>query len=200
LFIYHSLLVTLHCVLGNLMANTNTKKTTEKPLKKREFKLDIWKVLEAADQCNINFMNSLTEEEKKALFPVVIMRWMSAVSNQSGMSEHYITTVNELVNVQLHDIAKHPELQWKLLALCGVGLKQRHNWIPLNRTNLTSKLDNLVLQVFPHLNELELDIVKSKFTEANLREYCRDFAMADSEIKSIVEDFRKYKNHKAERT
>ena len=170
------------------------KKDTKK--KAREFKLDIWDVLKNADKNNLNYYESLGVEERKAIAPLVLMRWLSVVSNENPNAEHYIIAVNDIVNVGFFDLAKFPDLQWKLLAVCGVGSSQRHDWIKAPAKVVTNRFDNLILQLNPSLNNLELELAKSKFTKAGLQQLCRDFAMEDNEIKPIIEEFNKYQTNK----
>lgn len=167
-----------------------------KPVKKREFSLDIWTVLRNADTNNLLYYESLTVEEKKALQPFVLMRWLSAVSNDNPFAEHYIVAVNDIVNVGFFELAKYPDLQWKLLAVCGSGKSQSHAWIKGPERITTNKLDNLILRLNPSLNDLELSLAKNKFTKDGITQLCRDFAMDNSEIRPIVEEFKKYQNRK----
>lgn len=177
--------------------SSTVKSTTPKTTKPREFKLDVWRVLKNLDLRNLNFYDSLNDEEKKAFAPLVLMRWASAVQDNSGFSDYYISTVNSLVNVGFWELSKHPELQWKLLAVCGSGQTQRHGWIASKRKVTTSQLDKFILQFYPSLNDLELDLAKSKFTESSLKQFCRDSGMADNEIKTIITEHKKYIDGKA---
>ena len=154
--------------------------------------LDIFAVLAEVDARNFGYYASLTEEQRKSVAPYVIMRWMSSVSNNSTLKEYYLTTVNDIVNVGFWDLAKHPELQWMLLAVCGSGVKVRHQWVPFGKKEATTKVDKLLLSLHPSLNDLELEIVKSKLTLDSVRDLCRGLGMPDDEIKSYTENFKKY--------
>ncbi len=169
----------------------------KKAAKPREFKLDIWATLKNADTNNLDYYDSLDAEQKKAVAPLVLMRWLSAVSSHNPHAEHYILAVNDIVNVGFFELAKFPDLQWKLLAACGVGKSQRHEWIKGPTRLVTNKFDNLILQLDPSLNNLELDLAKSRFTKEGLEQLCRDFAMDDSEIKPIIEEFNKFNARKS---
>lgn len=163
----------------------------KKPAAKSEHKLDIFREMAEADRRNLNFYASLTEEEQKSFAPVVAMRWMSAVSDSSGLAEYYIVMTNDLVNIGFWDLYKHPELQWKLMAAAGCGQTQRHQWIPGSKKRNTNKLDKLILAQYPSLSDQELAIYKSKLTRDSLKQWLRDMGMPDDEIKPILEDFKK---------
>lgn len=158
---------------------------------KKEHKLDIWAVLKAADQGDLNFYSNLSDDQKKEFIPYVLMRWMSAVNN-TALSEHYITTTNSFINIGFWELVNHPELQWKLFAACGAGITQRHAWIPNSKKTSTSKLNRLLCEFNPSLNDTELHLIKQKLTKESLKQLCLDYAMDNSEIKLILEDFKKF--------
>jgi hypothetical protein len=174
------------------------KETTEREVKpKKTYTLDMFKeVLPAADRGRIDFYDTLTDEQKKGFAPLVVMRYMSAVNSYAGRKtvEEHIINVNETVNIGFWDLTKHPELQWKLLALTGSGRNQRHEWITGPKKKTTNRIDNLILGLYPNLNSLELDIAKSKLTRDSLKQLCRDYGMSDDEIKPYVEEFKKYES------
>ena len=74
--------------------------------------------LAAMDYRDKNFYTNLNDEQRKAISLWVLMRWMSS---SRGDAEQHLTLVNDVVNVDFSVISKHPELQWKLLALCGTS-------------------------------------------------------------------------------
>jgi len=78
--------------------------------KKREYKLDIMEVLKALDMGDRAYYDGLTDEEKKAYVPLVIMRWMSALPDQNSARHYSVLAVNDLVNVGFWELSKHTEL------------------------------------------------------------------------------------------
>ena len=166
----------------------NKKSSTPK-----KYTLDIIDVLRHADQNDLNYYDTLSEAERASIKPFVLMRWMSSVSNNNPNAAYHIIAVNNIVNDGFFDLGKFPDLQWKLIASCGAGTPQRHQWIKGPGTIVTNRLDNLILQLNPSLNDLEMDLVKRKFTRDGLIRLCKDLAMEDSEIKPIVDEFQKYK-------
>lgn len=160
------------------------------PKEKKTYALDLFKeIMPALDRRKTDYYSELTEEQQKGVHPLVLMRWMSAVDGRDAA--YHIQMVNEFVNIGFWDLTKHPELQWKLLAICGSGKGQRHTWIPGSKKRTTNKLDRLILEHYPSLNDDELAIYKSKLTKDSLKQWMRDMGWPDDEIKPILEDFKK---------
>lgn len=159
---------------------------------KRSYKLDIMTVLEAADRNMVDFYDNLTEEEQKAFAPSVIMRWMSAVGNNNPQQQYNIMAVNDLVNIGLWNLNKHPELVWKLLAISGTGKKQYHQWIPRGKeTDKSPKLEHLIEQYWPHSNTQEKNMIKALRTEQEWLEFASDCGMDDGFLKELRNEFKK---------
>ena len=99
-----------------------------------ERKLDIFRVLAAADNKDTTFYDKLTVEEEKAFVPLVVARWMSGTS-----SAKQVYFLNELVNPFVFSLSNHKQLLWDLLTICNVGKKQRYVWNALPGKKNTSK-------------------------------------------------------------
>lgn len=170
------------------------KKPAAKEAKPFDPVLNIKNEMTNADRRNFRFYQDLNEDQKKkmgGLYP--IMRWMSILQrNDPGFSEFYITTVNDIANVGFWDLSNHIDLQWKLIAACGVGTPMSHGWIAAPRRTSTNKLDKLILEVSPSLNNQELYLVKSKLTKDSLGRLCRDLGWLDSEIKPYLDELKKF--------
>ena len=159
---------------------------------KRSYKLDIMTVLEAADRGIKDFYNNLTEEEQKAFAPRVLIRWLSTVSDKSNHKEYAILATNDLVNLGMWSLSKHPELIWLLMTVAGTGKKQYHQWIPMSKgASSTPKLDQLITQVWPHTNSQEQQMLKKLRSNEQWRELARDSGWDDKQIKDLVNELKK---------
>lgn len=162
---------------------------------KRSYKLDIMTVLEAADRGIKDFYNNLTEEEQKAFAPRVLIRWLSTVSDKSNHKEYAILATNDLVNLGMWSLSKHPELIWLLMTVAGTGKKQYHQWIPMSKgASSTPKLDQLITQVWPHTNSQEQQMLKKLRSNEQWRELAQDSGWDDKQIKDLVNELKKI-NH-----
>ena len=86
-------------------------------------KLDIKRELRAVDQKDYNFYDGLTDEEKKAFSPYVLMRYTSNVQLDKDIQEWFVEMTNEMVNKNHWDLSKnHKALLWKLFDATGAGV------------------------------------------------------------------------------
>jgi hypothetical protein len=100
--------------------------------------------------------------------------------------------VNDYVNADFWEIQKHPELVWKLMCVCGSGIKQNHVWIPKQGSKRkSSKIEQFILQCNPSFNDMELDMVKKRLTKETLKELAEDAGCTDEELKELLAEFKK---------
>lgn len=85
--------------------------------------LDIFEVLRNVDSKNRNFLDGLTDEQRKAFVPFIVMQWMTC-----GPDEFQTVMVNELVNKHAFALYKHPELLYKLMVCASSGTPQFYKW------------------------------------------------------------------------
>ena len=90
---------------------------------KKQYKLDIFRVLRHTDQKDTSFFDNLTEEEQKAYQPLVAMRWLSGTTDT-----RQIVFLNELVNRFVFSIPNHKGLLYKLMTVCTAGKPRRYYW------------------------------------------------------------------------
>lgn len=160
---------------------------------KRSFKLDIMSVLEAIDRKERGFYANLTEEERKGFAPRVVVRWLSAVSDNNSLRDYYILAANDLVNVGLWNLGRHPELQYLLMTVAGSGRKQYHQWIPAKatRSSTTPKFDALLATTCPEANRAEFDLLRSQFSTEEALDFAAASGIDDRELKEIQAELKK---------
>lgn len=152
-------------------------------LKKKKSTLTLDMELPAMDFCNKNFYHDLSEEHKKEIGLWILMRFMSSSQN---MPEHHLMMVNDLVNHNFNNLAKHPELQWKLLALCGTGRKQYHPWIPPPKGIKKNKLQEAILQFYPLIRDTELDLLMQINTNEDWTQFFKENGFDDKIIRELL--------------
>lgn len=87
-------------------------------------KLDIFRVMKAADGKNQQFFSKLSDDEAKQLQPFLIMRWMTGTS-----SARQVYFMNEFVNPYAFSLTNHKHLLWQLLTVAADGKSRRYEWI-----------------------------------------------------------------------
>lgn len=153
--------------------------------KKKASTLTLDMELPAMDFRNMNFYRDLSDEHKKEISLWLLMRFMS--SSQSA-KEHHLLMVNDLVNQNFSVISKHPELQWKLLALCGSGKKQFHPWIVPPKGQKKNKIEETILEFFPLLNDEELELFLTINTKEDLELFFKENGYDDKTIKELLKE------------
>jgi hypothetical protein len=139
-------------------------------------KLTIKQEMSAIDRKNRKWYDSLTEDEKKQVSPWLLMRYVSSVKHDiKAFEEHYLEFTNELVNTHFNTLRHHPQLQLQLMQVIGLGKEQFHPWIAPGKRGKMDKNFNFFAEKFPHMNDDEINIILSQYT--------------DKEIKSLKEEY-----------
>lgn len=157
--------------------------------KDKKYKLDISRVLYATDNKNYNFYSNLTQEEKKAYSPLVVMRFLSSAQDQSGLHSYYLNAVNEYVNNNFWELSKHPELQHKLMAAVGFKHpKVYHKWISVKNGSKSKDtiLHKFLKEVYEGANTDEISFVLKNITRDELSNLLKKYAKQDNEIKEML--------------
>ena len=166
---------------------------------KRTYKLDIQAVLEAADRGMKDFYDNLTEEEQKAFTALITMRWQSALSDKSDLKYYQLLATNDLVNLGMWSLAKHPELLWKLLCVAGTGRKQYHAWVPMSkRETTTPKWDAFISTHWPHTNDQERQMLKQIKPLTEWMELVRSSGADDRVLKDVKNEIQKFQKRESD--
>lgn len=154
-------------------------------------KLALNKVLSALDNRQINFYDTLSDEEKKDFQPYVLMRFMSHSETNHELAKLSLMATNEFVNKYQWDLPKEKELYAKLLSASGLGFKQNHKWIAgKNTKNSSDPVKLLVKEKFKMIgwnaNTVELNLYISRMSNNDVKELCDEFGKQKEEAKKIV--------------
>ncbi len=161
----------------------------EETTQKNERPLDmVRELLPALDRKEYNFYSTLSETQKKSYSPLVVMRWMgSSYSDGDYVHHKLLLDVNDVVNLDFWVLGKHPELQHKLLSLCGLGYKTSHQWIPMiKKHKARTKCMELLEPYFPTLNNQELKLLMDSLSFEEFKEFFESYGIQDGEIKKIT--------------
>ena len=148
-------------------------------------KLDIKSEMKAIDTKDRSWYNSLTEEEKSKLSLLPLMRYTSSAGDKN-FTEHYLEWTNEVVNVHFNKLRQHPELQFKLLQLVGLGKATFHPWIAPGKRGKKNKIQEWVVKNYSHLNDDEVDIFISTKTKEEFISLFEEYGMTKKEIKELL--------------
>ncbi len=149
-------------------------------------KIDIKHVLNAIDNRDFEWINTLTPDEKKKLSIWQIMRFVSSCdSYNDDIKNHYLRMTNDIVNTHFNSLRLHPELQFRLLQICGIGSKQYHSWIAPSKKEKNDKVRNWVESVYPEYNEDEVNLILKNNSIADLKQFATEKGLQDKEITDI---------------
>jgi hypothetical protein len=151
---------------------------------KKEPAIALKDIMAALDKKDRGFYSRLTDEQKKAFVPWMMMRYAS--SAQGRNAAHYLFMINELVNKNFSDVSKHPELQWLLMTAAGSGKVEFHPYIkPPNSKKKKDKVRDFVSGIYPHFKSDEIDMLLSINTKEDLAKLAEAHGYDDKSIKDI---------------
>jgi hypothetical protein len=135
--------------------------TKKKESASAKYKVPIDQIMAAVDLRNGAYYSKLGDEDKKTVSTYMAQRWASQVQGTRDVQEEYLVSVNEYSNVDyIATTSAHEELRWRALALCGLGFKQRHEFIPPIGVK-KDKLTEWLIKQFPSMSNEEIDLFKT---------------------------------------
>jgi len=134
-------------------------------------KLDIKRELKAVDTKDRDFYDNLTDEEKKAFSPYILMRYTSNVQGDRDIQEWFLENTNEFVNKNHWDLSKnHKGLLWKLFSSTGVGVSCYHPYLAASKKEKTDKIIKLLAELYPARKLEDLKILASSMNDNDREE------------------------------
>lgn len=125
-------------------------------------KFDLFGVLEFLDERSLQvrevFLDDpegLKELDRNAGW--LLPQWMTGAYKDQDHAA-LISRFNEVANPGWYGFQKHPELQLKLLALCGLGRKVKHKFIKPRSSPSTDKITELLSLVYPDIRQEEVEL------------------------------------------
>lgn len=152
-------------------------------------KLDIFQTLNSINRKDKEYFHNLTEEERKAFPPYVIMRWLTGTS-----SGNQILFVNELVNPFVFSLQDHKELLYDLMTICAIGRQQRYNWIkgPSKKTGSTPNVLKTIGEYYGYSHKKAREVLPLLTTD-DILQYAEQLGYQKDEITKIKKELREIK-------
>jgi len=123
-------------------------------------KLDIKRELNAVDHKNYSFYDNLTDEEKKAFSPYILMRYTSNVQGDRDIQEWFLEMTNECVNKNHWELSKnHKALLWKLFAATGAGISTFHPYLAAGKKEKANRIEKLLCELYPAMKMDEIKML-----------------------------------------
>ena len=156
-----------------------------------EHKLDIFEALSAVDRRDGDWFGQQPEDARKTFAPPVFVRWASTINGSAAADTLMMT--NEFVNVNLWEIAsEHPELVFRLAAMCGAGTRQRHEWLAMaGRKRAANKAYDLLCEFHRNLSENEIDLMFRLHTRVSFLAFVDDTGVPPETAKEAMKAYDK---------
>ena len=149
-------------------------------------KLPLKQQLDAIDKKKRGWYSSLSDDEQKQISPWVLMRYISSSDSVNQLNEYFLEMVNSIVNVQFNTLRHHPELQIQLLQAIGLGRSMYHPWIAPGKRGEQSKLNTIISNLYPNLNDEEVGLLIKNSTPEELSDTLDQLGYDKKEIKKIL--------------
>ena len=134
-------------------------------------KLDIKRELRAVDTRDYSFYDNLTDEEKKAFSPFILMRYTANVQGDAALQEWFLEMTNEYVNKNHWELSKnHKPLLWKLFAGTGVGQSMYHPYLAAGKKAKANKIEKLLAEIYPAWKLEDIKILASMMDKKDVEE------------------------------
>jgi hypothetical protein len=151
-------------------------------------KLDIKNEMALFDDKNVDFYDSLSEEEQKKISPFVLIRWGSLVSGDPDLQEYYLLSCNENLNKNFFNIraSEHKKLLWLKATTVSPGMgRQRHSWLSKPKDTMgNSKAEKFLQEVYPELKADEIKLLAEINDRDDLKCLARELGWDEKRIKS----------------
>jgi len=177
---------------------SKTKKPIEEKFENQD--LDLFQTLDALDKKNYDYLDNLSEEQRRKFVPYMMTHWMSQVKADKSVQSYHVLSTNHYANKYLFNeyVQKHPKLQWLMLCASSPGIgKQFHQWVPHLSDKITKlkdkpskqELKTYYQKIYPKISADDLDLVADAYLEENrkklyLAKKFTDLKIADIEILS----------------
>ena len=134
-------------------------------------KLDIKRELNAVDRKVYDFYDNLTNEERKAFSPYILMRYTASVQGDRDTQEWFVEMTNEMVNKNHWDLSKnHKALLWKLFAAVGTGATAYHPYLAAGKKEKANKIEKLLCDLYPSMKMADIKLMASMMDKKNKEE------------------------------
>lgn len=147
-------------------------------------KLDIKRELAGVDLKDYSFYDNLTDEEKKAFSPFVLMRFISNVQSDADIQEWFIEMTNEAVNKNHWLLSKnHKPLLWKCCAVTGIGAKLYHPYLAASKKEKVNKIEKLIAELNPAMKMEDVRLLAGMMSKKDIKELFDSLGFDDKQRK-----------------
>lgn len=153
-------------------------------------KVPLSRILQALDCKERQFYENLSDEEKKSIGFVPLLRYASSISSNDKMAEQYhLLATNRHANIRFFDISakNHSQLMWLLLTTVSLDIgTQYHKWIKFKKES-GNKKEKVIALMYPEMKESDIELLASLYTDQDeLINDALDFGFDEKEVKKLL--------------
>lgn len=150
----------------------------------QKYKFDIFKLLERLSLKDKEFFDKMSEEDLKALQPLVLMRWMSGTTDA-----RQLFFLNELSNSMVFPLTKHKRLLLNLLMISSSGKAKRYFWNKAKNNKKTSTPHTIeVIKKYFGYSTLEAKEALTLLKDQDILGYAVYLGYQPVEIKAVTKE------------
>ena len=153
--------------------------------KPKKYNLNIFDVLSKMNSSSSDIYETLSEEERKDLSPLILMRWMRGCKDYSQ-----IVRLNDNVNPYIFTLSKHPHLLCKLMQASASQKRLRYNFIPFSK-KVCDKLSNKVIMEYTGLSSIEIKKLRLFPSSEDVIKMANELGWASEDIKKLQKEMSK---------
>ncbi len=160
--------------------------------KKRNYKLDIFGLLDNINLKNHDFYNNLPEEQRKEVHPLVVMRWLTGCGYKESNPAMQLYLLNEYTNPFVFLLSKHPNLLLHLMMISSSGKAFRYKFISKinKRGSKYPKTSEIIKSIF-HYNSGDAQEAIEILDKKTIISMAEGLGYQDNEIKVIKKELKK---------
>ena len=149
----------------------------------------MFELLRAIDRRDGDWFGRQPAEAQKTFAPPVAQRFAVTVAD-GAEAAYMLWMVNERVNRRLYDLYKHPELTYRLLASCGLGVLQKHQWLAgATRRHAGNIAVDLLASQHPEANDDEIAFLLSQYDRDGFGQYLDECGIQPAEAKQLIKAY-----------
>ncbi len=147
-------------------------------------KLDIFEVLQKIDAFDLEYVKSLTPDQRKSVAPYMLMLWMGGCK-----SPEQILKVNAFLNHFVFDLGSHPDLLYKLALVSSDSKPKKYKWLK-KKTNSKkySTSVGIIKKYYDCSSQHALEYVKLLDSDTVI-EFAIELGEQDDVVKKIKKEF-----------
>ncbi len=149
-----------------------------------KYKFDIFKILERLSVKDKKFFDDMSEDDLKALQPLVLMRWMSGTTDA-----RQLFFLNELSNPMVFPLTKHKRLLLDMLMISSSGKNKRYFWNKAKNNKKTSMPHTIeIIKTYFGYSALEAKEALPLLKDDDILGYAKYLGYQTTEIKAVQKE------------